>query len=324
MFKAELEKGSVQIHGLEGHTGSYPDEAAVADSEAEPPSASDSSHEDDVQDSQPLRSSTDGSGPEPPKEPTQETDFSGEQAYDNDADDGDAGDYLQGTPSNQTEALTMQDEEQLGVTPAPLPDDGSTQQVDLPFVVYPGYAKLEKQKLEKRRLAKQKHEQQKLEQEKPEKHTEARQNQTVQRPSVPQPSQVRSPQLVRSLTGTGTSHMVKAATSGAALPTARPQAGWGQPVGILRPKGWESCLKFARYTKEEGYKGVALVRVWKSTCEPGMLAGSATERYRLMCVSLGYAVEKYATKPDWTVEDICDSVLSTFHDTVAVDTPFDR
>lgn len=322
LFKAELQKGPVEIHGLAGNAGSYPDEVTTAGSEAEPPSASESSHEDSIEDSEPLRSSTDGSGPEPPKqkETTQEKDLTGEQAYDNDEDGGDAGDYLQGTPSNQTEALTMQDEEQLGVTPAPPADDENTEQIDLPFVVYPGYAKLEKQREAKRKLAKQKREQQKLG------HVQkAQQNQTMQQPR--QPQQVQNPQVVKSLTGTGTSHMVKVKQAPPPIlagPTSPPQPGWGQPVGILRPKGWDQCLKFAKYTKEEGYKGVALVRVWKSLCEPSMLAGSATERYRLMCVTLGKAVEKYAVMPSWTEEDICDSVLATFHDIVAVDRPFDR
>lgn len=326
IFATEMAKGPVEIHGLAGNAGSYPDE--VTDAEAQPPSAQDSTHEDKDEAAEPLRSSTSGNGPVPPTVgSTQATDFTGEKDYDNDADGGDASDYLQGTPSNQTEVLTQQDELELGITPAPPADDPNTQSIDLPFVVYPGYAKLEKQKLEraqKRKLAKQKLQQHNRTT------NRTQQNQTINRTQLAQPRKVQSPQLVKSLTATGSSHSVKvtAGAPAAAIAKATPPpgyaAGWGQPVGILRPKGWENCLKFAKYTKEEGYKGVALVRVWKSTCEPGMLAGSATERYRLMCVSLGKAVEKFAVKPDWGLEEMCDSVLATFHDITAVDTPFDR
>lgn len=339
MFKVEIPKGPVEIHGLAGSSGSYPEEN-TADMEASPPSAQDSSHEDD--DAMPLVSSTEGTGPEPPAEgTTKATDFSGQKEYDNDndTDAGDASDWLQGTPPNQTEVLTRQDELELGVTPAPPADDANTQQVDLPFVVYPGYAKLEKEKLEKRKLAKLKKEQQMR-----------ATNQSVpsKQPQQIKPApqqQVQSLQPVKSLTATGSSHMVKVAAgakantgagqpvnAGAGQPVmvagvlGKPvsQPGWGQPVGILRPKGWDMCLKFAKYTKDEGYKGVALVRVWKSTCEPGMLAGSATERFRLMCVSLGQAVEKFAVMDSYKEEDICDSILATFHDIGAVDLPFDR
>lgn len=92
------------------------------------------------------------------------------------------------------------------------------------------------------------------------------------------------------------------------------------PVGITRPKGWDQCLKFARSVKAQDVTGVELVRVWKSTCEPAVQSGHATERYRLMCNSLGGAVEPYAAQLDYDVENLCDSVLAVFHDVTAVDT----
>merc|ERR1719152_580221 len=92
-----------------------------------------------------------------------------------------------------------------------------------------------------------------------------------------------------------------------------------QPTGVTRPKGWDQCLKFARYIKSQDVTGVELVRVWKSTCEPAVQSGSATERYRLMCNSLGGAVEPYAAQLDYNVENLCDSVLAVFHDVTAVD-----
>jgi len=93
----------------------------------------------------------------------------------------------------------------------------------------------------------------------------------------------------------------------------------GQPTGVTRPKGWDQCLKFARYIKAQDVTGVELVRVWKSTCEPAVQSGSATERYRLMCNSLGGAVGPFAAQLDYNVENLCDSVLAVFHDVTAVD-----
>merc|ERR1719213_977997 len=92
-----------------------------------------------------------------------------------------------------------------------------------------------------------------------------------------------------------------------------------QPTGITRPKGWDQCLKFARMVKSQDVTGVEMVRVWKSTCEPAVQSGHATERYRLMCNSLGGAVQPYAAQLDYDVENLCDSVLAVFHDVTAVD-----
>jgi len=89
--------------------------------------------------------------------------------------------------------------------------------------------------------------------------------------------------------------------------------------GIAKPKGWDQCLKFARFVKTKDVTGVELVRTWKSTCEPAVQSGRATERYKLMCNSLSGVVEPYAAQIDYDVEQLCDSVLAVFHDVTAVD-----
>merc|ERR1719502_1237070 len=90
-------------------------------------------------------------------------------------------------------------------------------------------------------------------------------------------------------------------------------------AGIAKPKGWDQCLKFARFVKAQDVTGVELVRVWKSTCEPAVQSGRATERYKLMCNSLSGVIEPYAAQLDYNVENLCDSVLAVFHDVTAVD-----
>merc|ERR1719316_2572713 len=97
------------------------------------------------------------------------------------------------------------------------------------------------------------------------------------------------------------------------------QSSSGVPTGVTRPKGWDQCLKFARYVKSQDVTGVELVRVWKSTCEPAVQSGRATERYKLMCNSLTGVVEPYAAQIDYDVEQLCDAVLAVFHDVTAID-----
>jgi len=86
---------------------------------------------------------------------------------------------------------------------------------------------------------------------------------------------------------------------------------------VDRPKGWDQCLKFARFVKGEDVQGVELIRTWKATCAPAVQSGVATERYRLMCNALQGAVEPYAAERDYDVEQLCDSVLAVFHDVTA-------
>merc|ERR1719463_709125 len=86
---------------------------------------------------------------------------------------------------------------------------------------------------------------------------------------------------------------------------------------LVRPKGWDQCVNFARYVKENQVTGIELVRVWKGTCEPAVHSGRASDRYRLMCDSLGGAVEPYAARVDYDVQQLCDSVLAVFHDVTA-------
>lgn len=89
------------------------------------------------------------------------------------------------------------------------------------------------------------------------------------------------------------------------------------PSAGNRPKGWDQCLKFARMTKAQGVQGNELVRTWKTTCEPAVESGVATERYKLMCNSLGGAVEPFAAQHDYDVMQLCDAVMTVFHDVLA-------
>mmetsp|Transcript_112769 Transcript_112769/g.177428 ORF Transcript_112769/g.177428 Transcript_112769/m.177428 type:complete len:329 (-) Transcript_112769:20-1006(-) len=88
---------------------------------------------------------------------------------------------------------------------------------------------------------------------------------------------------------------------------------------IARPKGWDQCLKFARFVKSQDVTGMELIRVWKSTCEPAVESGRATERYKLMCNSLTGVIQPYSAQIDYDVEQLCDAVLAVFHDITAVD-----
>jgi hypothetical protein len=91
------------------------------------------------------------------------------------------------------------------------------------------------------------------------------------------------------------------------------------PQGITRPKGWDQCLKFSRFTKAQGVTGMELIKTWKATCEPAVSSGVATERYKVMCNALGGTVEPFAAQQDYDVEKLCDAVLAVFHDVTAVD-----
>lgn len=94
----------------------------------------------------------------------------------------------------------------------------------------------------------------------------------------------------------------------------------GSSVAVeTRPKGWDQCLKFARYIKGQEVTGVELVRTWKATCEPAVQSGKATARYKLMCNSLTGVVEPFSAQIDYDVEQLCSAVLAVFHDVTAAD-----
>lgn len=86
-----------------------------------------------------------------------------------------------------------------------------------------------------------------------------------------------------------------------------------------RPKGWDQCLRFTRNIKARGVTGTELVKVWQGTCTPAIDAGQATQRFQLMCNSLGGALEPFAAQIDYNVGDLCEAVLAVFHDVTAVD-----
>lgn len=86
-----------------------------------------------------------------------------------------------------------------------------------------------------------------------------------------------------------------------------------------RPKGWDQCLRFTRHMKSKGVTGTELIKVWRGTCTPAITENRASERYKLMCNSLGGALTPFAAQIDYNVDDLCDAVLAIFHDVTAVD-----
>jgi len=141
------------------------------------------------------------------------------------------------------------------------------------------------------------------------------QQQLPQQMSAPQPQQVQQPKP-QALVAMNT-----AATAAAPAPAPSPAAGAAAAVvSVPRPKGWDQCLNFARFVRSKQVTGIELVRTWKSSCEPAVRSGRATERYRLMCNSLGGAVEPFSQQVDYNVEQLCDAVLAVFHDLTAADT----
>mmetsp|Transcript_20968 Transcript_20968/g.60559 ORF Transcript_20968/g.60559 Transcript_20968/m.60559 type:complete len:297 (+) Transcript_20968:43-933(+) len=72
------------------------------------------------------------------------------------------------------------------------------------------------------------------------------------------------------------------------------------------------CMKFALWAKAQDLQGPELVRVWKSTCEPAVMAGAATERYKIMCEALGGAVAEFGKSKDWVPQVACMEVIQVF------------
>jgi hypothetical protein len=83
------------------------------------------------------------------------------------------------------------------------------------------------------------------------------------------------------------------------------------PKGPVQRHG--VCLNFAQWVKGQNVQGPAFVHIWKSTCQPAISAGSATETYEAMCAALGGAVQKFADQ-DWQPNDVCESILQVFHE----------
>lgn len=88
---------------------------------------------------------------------------------------------------------------------------------------------------------------------------------------------------------------------------------------MAKPKGWGQCLSFARYIKNQQVSGLEFVKTWQATCEPAVRSGRASQRYRLMCSSLGGAVTPFASQVDYNIEQLCDTVLAVFHDLTSAD-----
>lgn len=141
-------------------------------------------------------------------------------------------------------------------------------------------------------------------------------------PSAPPAFPARAPAAQKKLAALGSAaadHRSVAAAPAPASPGGASSVVAAAPAARAKPKGWDQCLQFARFVRSKSASGVELVRVWKSTCEPAVRSGRASERYRLMCNSLGGAVEPFSHQADYSVEELCDAVLSVFHDITAAD-----
>lgn len=80
------------------------------------------------------------------------------------------------------------------------------------------------------------------------------------------------------------------------------------------------CMAFASWVKGQGTTGPDLVRIWKGTCTPAVMSGTAPPNYNNMCNALGTAVSGFALKP-WTPADICHAVLAVFRESGVGATP---
>lgn len=80
------------------------------------------------------------------------------------------------------------------------------------------------------------------------------------------------------------------------------------------------CMTFAGWVKSQGSTGPDLVRIWKGTCMPGVLAGNAPPAYGNMCNALGTAVSKFAVRP-FNPAELCQAVLAVFKESGVGATP---
>merc|ERR1719408_580961 len=80
------------------------------------------------------------------------------------------------------------------------------------------------------------------------------------------------------------------------------------------------CMTFAGWVKSQGSTGPDLVRIWKGTCMPGVLAGDAPPAYGNMCNALGTAVSKFAVRP-FEPAELCQAVLAVFKESGVGATP---
>jgi hypothetical protein len=82
-----------------------------------------------------------------------------------------------------------------------------------------------------------------------------------------------------------------------------------QPAG--QSKMMAQCMAFAGWVKGQGSHGPDFVRLWKGTCMPAVMAGTATAQYSNMCNALGTAVGKFAARP-WAPPEVCQAVVQVF------------
>merc|ERR1719326_936181 len=88
-------------------------------------------------------------------------------------------------------------------------------------------------------------------------------------------------------------------------------------------KQMAQCMAFAGWVKSQGSTGPDLVRIWKGTCMPAVMAGSAPPPFSNMCNALGTAVSKFSVGP-WAPADMCTAVLAVFRESGVGATPLRR
>lgn len=91
-----------------------------------------------------------------------------------------------------------------------------------------------------------------------------------------------------------------------------------QPAGQSKMMG--QCMAFASWVKGQGSVGPDFVRLWKGTCMPAVMAGTATPQYSNMCNALGAAVGRFALKP-WAPPEVCQAVIQVFAEAGIGSTP---
>ena len=75
-------------------------------------------------------------------------------------------------------------------------------------------------------------------------------------------------------------------------------------------------MNYARKMKAKMITGQEMIRAWAITCDPVLHVGAGSERYKIMCNSLKGAVEPFSKQTDFNVFELCNHVLTIFHDVV--------
>lgn len=83
------------------------------------------------------------------------------------------------------------------------------------------------------------------------------------------------------------------------------------------------CINFASWVKNQGGDGNEVVRLFRGTCAPAVVAGVATNEYASMCDTMTGAVTKFAKDPNWSPVSVCQAVLRTFRESGVGSSPLE-